>query len=84
MFQDEEAEVFKRDFAAPTLEDHFDKSVLPKVMQVTNLFHCLFDSMEDLERSLLHQRTRYQTQLASIFKCMKYYSAKLSVLHCKK
>ena len=34
--QDEEAEVFKRDFAVPTLEDHFDKTVLPKVMQVKN------------------------------------------------
>ena len=26
--------MFKRDFAVPTLEDHFDKTVLPKVMQV--------------------------------------------------
>lgn len=26
--------MFKRDFAKPTLEDHFDKTVLPKVMQV--------------------------------------------------
>ena len=32
--QDEEDTVFKRDFAQPTLEDHFDKTVLPKVMQV--------------------------------------------------
>nr|CAG4650286.1 EOG090X08WT [Sida crystallina] len=35
-YLDEEAEVFKRDFAVPTLEDHFDKTVLPKVMQVKN------------------------------------------------
>lgn len=28
--------MFKRDFAQPTLEDHFDKTVLPKVMQVKN------------------------------------------------
>lgn len=26
--------MFKRDFAQPTLEDHFKKDVLPKVMQV--------------------------------------------------
>lgn len=34
--QDEDNDVFKRDFAIPTLEDHFDKTVLPKVMQVKN------------------------------------------------
>ena len=32
--QDED--VYKRDVTAPTLEDHFDKLVLPKVMQVKN------------------------------------------------
>ena len=32
--QDKEDEVLKRDFSAPTLEDHFNKTVLPKVMQV--------------------------------------------------
>lgn len=32
--QDEEESTLKRDFAQPTLEDHFDKTVLPKVMQV--------------------------------------------------
>ena len=26
--------MFKRDFGQATLEDHFDKTVLPKVMQV--------------------------------------------------
>ena len=27
---------FLQDFSKPTLEDHFDKSILPKVMQVKN------------------------------------------------
>jgi microfibrillar-associated protein 1 len=35
-FMDEEEDVFKRNFAEPTLEDHFDKTILPKVMQVKN------------------------------------------------
>ncbi|CAJ0585218.1 unnamed protein product, partial [Mesorhabditis spiculigera] len=35
-FLDEEEDVKKQDFAAPTLEDQFDKTVLPKVMQVKN------------------------------------------------
>ena len=34
--QDEESKLFTRDYAEPTLEDHFDKTVLPKVMQVKN------------------------------------------------
>lgn len=36
-FQDNEEDVFKRDFSAATLEDHFDKTILPKVMQVTTV-----------------------------------------------
>jgi len=35
-FMEKEEEVFTRDFAQPTLDDHFDKLVLPKVMQVKN------------------------------------------------
>jgi len=33
---EEEQNILKRDFTAPTLEDNFNKSVLPKVMQVKN------------------------------------------------
>eukprot|EP00800_Vazella_pourtalesii_P015153 TRINITY_DN404_c0_g1_i3.p1 TRINITY_DN404_c0_g1~~TRINITY_DN404_c0_g1_i3.p1 ORF type:complete len:304 (-),score=49.64 TRINITY_DN404_c0_g1_i3:221-1132(-) len=35
-FLDKEDDVYKRDFSKPTLEDHFNKQVLPKVMQVKN------------------------------------------------
>lgn len=35
-YLDEEDTIFKRDYTAPTLEDHFNKTVLPKVMQVKN------------------------------------------------
>ncbi|XP_039252053.1 microfibrillar-associated protein 1-like [Styela clava] len=35
-YLDEEDDTLKRDITNPTLEDHFDKSVLPKVMQVKN------------------------------------------------
>ena len=33
-FMDQEEEVYKRDITGATLEDHFDKSVMPEVMQV--------------------------------------------------
>lgn len=39
-YLDKEEEVFKQDFSAPTLEDHFDKTILPKVMQVKNFGRC--------------------------------------------
>ncbi|KAB7498420.1 Microfibrillar-associated protein 1 [Armadillidium nasatum] len=35
-FLSEEQDVFKRDFSGATLDDHFDKTILPKVMQVKN------------------------------------------------
>jgi len=35
-FMDGENDVLRRDFSQPTLEDHFDKTILPKVMQVKN------------------------------------------------
>lgn len=38
LFQDNENDIFKRDFSSATLEDHFDKTILPKVMQVCYLF----------------------------------------------
>jgi len=34
--QNEDDDLYKRDFSAATLEDHFDKTILPKVMQVKN------------------------------------------------
>lgn len=39
-YLDEEDDVLKRDFAQATLEDHFDKTILPKVMQVKNFGRC--------------------------------------------
>jgi len=38
-WQDKDDDVLKRDFSAPTLEDHFNKTVLPKVMQVLLTVH---------------------------------------------
>lgn len=35
-FMDKEEDVYKQDFSGATLEDHFEKTVLPKVMQVKN------------------------------------------------
>ncbi|PVD33255.1 hypothetical protein C0Q70_04508 [Pomacea canaliculata] len=35
-FLDRDENVFKQDFSQPTLDDHFDKTILPKVMQVKN------------------------------------------------
>lgn len=39
-FLDKEEDIYKRDFAQATLEDHFNKTVLPKVMQVKNFGRC--------------------------------------------
>merc|ERR1712062_333841 len=35
-FMEKEEGLFKRDYSSATLEDNFDKTVLPKVMQVKN------------------------------------------------
>lgn len=39
-YLDEDEDVLKRDYSGATLEDHFDKTVLPKVMQVKNFGRC--------------------------------------------
>lgn len=39
-YLDKEEVVLKQDFSSPTLEDHFDKTILPKVMQVKNFGRC--------------------------------------------
>lgn len=39
-YLDEEDDLLKRDFSQATLEDHFDKTILPKVMQVKNFGRC--------------------------------------------
>lgn len=39
-YLNQEDDVYKRDFAQATLEDHFDKTILPKVMQVKNFGRC--------------------------------------------
>lgn len=39
-YLDKDEKVLKQDFSEPTLEDHFDKTVLPKVMQVKNFGRC--------------------------------------------
>ncbi|XP_002128231.2 microfibrillar-associated protein 1-like [Ciona intestinalis] len=35
-FMDKQEDTYTKDFTSPTLEDHFDKTILPKVMQVKN------------------------------------------------
>ncbi|MEQ2189906.1 Microfibrillar-associated protein 1A, partial [Goodea atripinnis] len=44
-FMDEEEDVYKRDFSAPTLEDHFNKTILPKVMQVRRFTYATSHSL---------------------------------------
>lgn len=39
-YLDKEETVLTQDFSSPTLEDHFDKTMLPKVMQVKNFGRC--------------------------------------------
>jgi len=35
-FMEKDEDLYSRNFAEPTLDDHFDKTILPKVMQVKN------------------------------------------------
>lgn len=37
-YLDKEEEVFKQDFSGATLDDHFDKTVLPKVSHVAVVY----------------------------------------------
>ena len=46
--------MFKRDFSAPTLEDHFNKTILPKVMQVRPMFSV---SIQSIQQTLLSKAT---------------------------
>ena len=45
--------MLKRDFSAPTLEDHFNKTVLPKVMQVLFASHVCVSSDIVLRQSVI-------------------------------
>lgn len=40
-YLDKEEEVFKQDFSGATLDDHFDKTVLPKVCIYILTSHCI-------------------------------------------
>lgn len=44
--------MYKRDFSAPTLEDHFNKTILPKVMQVS--FVTTPEAHSDLNRYFIN------------------------------
>jgi len=71
----EEENLLKRDFTAPTLEDKFNKSVLPKVMQVKNFgrsgrtkyTHLVDQDTTDFDASWTHESAsniKFQAQHA--------------------
>jgi len=61
--QNDEEDNFKRDFSEPTLEDHFDKTVLPKVMQVSDSSSQVYTSV------MYHLFTIY---LISVYLLLKF------------
>lgn len=76
LLQDGEDDVYKRDFSAPTLEDHFNKTILPKVMQVSRFY-----SLHVFYTQTIHQDVTATSDLLSTVKLQLSVEAKsLSLL----
>lgn len=77
--------MYKRDFSAPTLEDHFNKTILPKVMQVSCfhscfMFHFTVEDVLRLRLLQLCQRLILKLEFTIIILCL---IGKLSDLNVK-
>lgn len=77
--------MYKRDFSAPTLEDHFNKTILPKVMQVSCfhscfMFHFTVEDVLRLRLFQLCQRLILKSKCTIIILCL---IGKLSDLNVK-